>query len=322
MPTVILNVYCVGGSWSAIATVDGAVSVIGFEPPDEEGNLIGQPNAQTGVTDVTFEYPCPDAVVPDTYGTVRSRCGCNFAIFGIGKTAVCTGAKGAGGCDDLARFRVTLDCCSPIAGWEGPGYYCARAAGTEDNADAVLLHESDKCNPNIEIVSGPYPTLADAEAACGPPPAPQANCSITGDKLSLATAATGTLDLENPDSNPLVATEVHRYVLEAEPGTQYKITWAMSHVNAANVAVFALNAAGVVIEQVYSSAFGGGELDFSGTDLSGACGNFAMSVDEDDEPVNKLTPEGTAYICVALQGIAAFSTPVQYRMFVEEGTCS
>lgn len=51
-----------------------------------------------------------------------------------------------------------------IDGWAGPGFYCI-VVGTY--CVAVELLAEDECDASIVICSGPYATLAAAQAACG-----------------------------------------------------------------------------------------------------------------------------------------------------------
>jgi hypothetical protein len=188
MATNSVGIACANGSWYAIVRIPDDLRVVAVPLTVVGTNLVGDIGTGANRIRVTAVNPCPP-VTPDLdYTTVRSSCGCNFAIFGIGKSAVCRGEKTTGGCADLARFQVTLECCNPIDGWDGAGFYCIRAAGTEDEADAGELLESDKCNENIEIVSGPYETLAEAEAECGGEVVPRFNCVLgAGRRISKST---------------------------------------------------------------------------------------------------------------------------------------
>lgn len=59
-------------------------------------------------------------------------------------------------------------CCDSIAGWDGPGWYCVREAGSEDACAAVELLEADRCDTDIEICDGPFADEEAALAECGP----------------------------------------------------------------------------------------------------------------------------------------------------------
>jgi hypothetical protein len=80
---------------------------------------------------------------------------------------------GPGGDPDL-RVRVRL--CSAPEGYEGPGWYCVRDAGTEDPCEPVELLDEDKCDDTLVICSGPYETEAEAQAECPVAPVETACC--------------------------------------------------------------------------------------------------------------------------------------------------
>lgn len=64
-----------------------------------------------------------------------------------------------------ATFEVCLSCaCCSIAGWDGPGWYCADIG---DGCEPLLLTEDDRCDGDITICSGPYPSEEAATVACG-----------------------------------------------------------------------------------------------------------------------------------------------------------
>jgi hypothetical protein len=64
-------------------------------------------------------------------------------------------------------FDVCLTChCCTIPGFDGEGAYCIENTGPDD-CMAVWLTESDGCDTDIIICSGPYPSLAEANTVCG-----------------------------------------------------------------------------------------------------------------------------------------------------------
>lgn len=98
-----------------------------------------------------------------TYTCVRTGCGNNFADFNIGNPAVCTGDTACGGpASNVATIHVAWAHCE----YDGPGWYCVRACGTEDDCAPVELADEDAGDPDIEICNGPYETEEEAETAC------------------------------------------------------------------------------------------------------------------------------------------------------------
>ena len=67
--------------------------------------------------------------------------------------------------------------CDPIAGWDGPGWYCIWNGTACEPAE---LMEADACDTAISICGGPYVDEAAAEAACGT----AASCSGTCEWVS------------------------------------------------------------------------------------------------------------------------------------------
>lgn len=136
------------------------------------------------------------------YTTTRDCCGPNYAIFSIGTPLVCTGTTdpNAGPVGNVARIKVEWTCCS-ADGYAGPGYYCVRDAGTDDACAPVeVLSAADVCAGVIEICSGPYSTLAGAEAACGEPEPVDAPC--LGADWTGATYTLEVLHVGNPCPHP------------------------------------------------------------------------------------------------------------------------
>jgi hypothetical protein len=92
--------------------------------------------------------------------------GCNYVDFDIGDPRLCTGTRACGGpCANTTRLRVQYSPC-PYA---GPGFYCVRTCGTADAGSAVELNDDDAKDGEIEILSGPYNTYAEAVVGCAPP---------------------------------------------------------------------------------------------------------------------------------------------------------
>ena len=101
-----------------------------------------------------------------SYKGVLECCGCSWAIFAFGDPDLCSGTRDpAGPCANLLRIKVEYHCC-PIDGYDGPGWYCVRAAGGSDLCFTTELLDGDECDPTIEICSGPYADEAAAAAVC------------------------------------------------------------------------------------------------------------------------------------------------------------
>lgn len=97
-------------------------------------------------------------------------CGCAFAKFAFNLQDLCPSEAWTGSpCSNVVEVRVDWSCC-PIAGWAGAGYYCVIDAGGDcGSAAPVELTDADRCDTTIEICSGPYATLEEAQAVCTQP---------------------------------------------------------------------------------------------------------------------------------------------------------
>lgn len=123
-------------------------------------------------------------------------------------------------CDRLLSIRVCQGCCS-MDGWDGPGWYCIRAAGTDDDCEPLELLEEDRCRTDIEICSGPYVDEAAANAVCGTTPAPAfgINCSESG----AATVTAGVTYSAGPFTTPIVSPNLHYYKIPTTNGATVTI---------------------------------------------------------------------------------------------------
>lgn len=85
------------------------------------------------------------------------------------------------------------DCCVAIT----PGWYCADIG---DGCEPLYLTEMDGYDPAITICSGPYPSLAATQAACGVPPEPitypcSGSPTVTSGVFSAQTGEAACLDV-------------------------------------------------------------------------------------------------------------------------------
>jgi hypothetical protein len=140
---------------------------------------------------------------------VRDCCGPNYAIFSIGNVAVCSGTTDteAGPAGNVARVKVEWTCCL-ADGYDGPGYYCVRDAGSEDECAAVeVLSAEDVCASEVEICAGPFETLEEAQTVCGAalPGEPGATCETALGGLVVGTVYSGIIE------NPVLDPPVHQW---------------------------------------------------------------------------------------------------------------
>lgn len=109
---------------------------------------------------------------------IRDSCGCGWATFRVFGEVPCDGQwSQRGPCRNGVSIRVEWTCC-PIPGWAGDGWYCARDAGTDGPCVPVELNgEAGRCDESIEICSGPYRSLTDADVFCNGAPGPGNSCA-------------------------------------------------------------------------------------------------------------------------------------------------
>jgi hypothetical protein len=101
-------------------------------------------------------------------------------IVGIKVVTVEGGARTCATNPECAR-----ECGPPIDGWDGPGWYCVREAGTESDPEATELIEGDQFDDTIEIVSGPYADEAAALEVCPAAPVPEPVETVCCDNATL-----------------------------------------------------------------------------------------------------------------------------------------
>lgn len=181
-PSAFVRLYCVGGQWYAFVRLPDVTEVTVGPLTDTDGTLSGT----SGDVTVTIASPCPGAS-PSPIGPftgTRGCGGCNYSNFSFGDPTLCTDDPAEGGpCKNLLHATVSWTCC-PIDGWQGAGWYCITATEIEDDSPSPAeLLESDKCDSSITIVSGPYGTEAEAQAACpgAIPPVYNVTCGIYSD---------------------------------------------------------------------------------------------------------------------------------------------
>jgi hypothetical protein len=164
-------------------------------------------------------------------GTAGVYLGCSGgkATFAFGN-ALCAGSgsgSGSGGgssCTGGLVLAVECSCC-PIAGWDGPGWYCCRDAGTADPCTPLHLADGDKCDATIEICSGPYASEAAAGFVCGPANPPGANCPDVAGLVSVGDSITGSLHNTNLGGvikyyhMPITGGATYYFKKSASPGT-------------------------------------------------------------------------------------------------------
>jgi hypothetical protein len=122
-----------------------------------------------GTGQVTFSTttPVPTATIDAVAGTYLGCDGTGGILFGFGGAVLCGGTDGD--CDNFFVARFACSCC-PIAGWDGEGWYCVRAAGSSAACEAQELLAADKCDATIEICSGHYASQSAALVVCGSTP--------------------------------------------------------------------------------------------------------------------------------------------------------
>lgn len=118
--------------------------------------------------------PLLQVVLPGGAGTANGvRLGCEngkllyaFPNWLCGGGGSSLGARGS--CAGGLVLGVACSCCSILHGYDGKGWYCVRPTVGGGAGSPAHLDDSDKCDPTIVIVSGPYVDEAAAAAACGP----------------------------------------------------------------------------------------------------------------------------------------------------------
>ncbi|MDY3555299.1 hypothetical protein R5W24_004440 [Gemmata sp. JC717] len=109
--------------------------------------------------------PCATLTAPGgsggTFKGTLESCSGSSATFAFGG-GLCTGAKCGGPRRNLVRVQVRWVQCDFEEGW-----YCVKDCDTGETA-AVELLDGAQYDDSIEIVSGPYATQEEADAACGP----------------------------------------------------------------------------------------------------------------------------------------------------------
>lgn len=130
-----------------------------------------------------------------------------------------TGAPESEPCNACA-FTVCVKCgCCPIAGWDGPGWYCVNdlTSGTgtgtsDDECEVQYLMEEDICDDDIRICSGPYETEEEATAVCGGPIPAATNCNDI-------TASLGTLPVPYSETYNIANGVTHWFWVPRAAGT-------------------------------------------------------------------------------------------------------
>lgn len=190
-----------------------------------------------------------------------------------------------------------LDCC-PITGWQGPGWYCVRAAGSSAECYALELLDADKCDTSIEICSGAYSDEPTALGHCEKLLVGGASCSA-----SVAVA----LDQWYQSSiAPFGATQ--SYCLPVTAETTYRLlAWQNS----------GGSPLGNITIKSYDGACAGSLLQ---TDTLSE-GAWNAGTGEGSPACLEFTPPvGTTHVCItASNGNASFTKTYGFR--VEEGTC-
>ncbi|AMV25530.1 hypothetical protein VT84_14120 [Gemmata sp. SH-PL17] len=170
-----------GGACGSIVKV-GTDDCIKATGPTDSVYLEYAAGQWTSTTELT--YPGGSGVVVFWIADGRLRCtldgnelvNCGDCFVG----GPLTGHGTSTGACDGETFTVCLACaCCSIDGWDGPGWYCVRAAGTDDACVPVELLDEDRCDTSIEICSGPYVDEAAAQAICGVELVPS-QCSPNG----------------------------------------------------------------------------------------------------------------------------------------------
>lgn len=173
------------GGGTGPGTVTGGCGLAGLKPTDcikfsnsFDGSTHYGTNTGSGVwtSDTALSYPGGSGVAVLT----KITGGWTLTVNGIAMDSCGTGcwmggpatghasASGGIGCDG-ETFEVCAECaCCELEGWDGEGWYCVRAAGTDENCEPQPLFEGDQYDCEIELCSGPYATEAEANEACGP----------------------------------------------------------------------------------------------------------------------------------------------------------
>lgn len=225
------------------------------------------------------------------YPTVRSCCGKNYADFAIGDPAVCTGTEGCGGPDgNVTTIRVAWVPCN----WSGDAWYCARDCGTDDDPAPVELTLTDIMTGDLEIVSGPYNTEAEAILACGGSPlAPGENCQDVAAQLAL-----GQLFGYDEPAGP---TEGFYWFGGIIAGHTYRLTYSLTCGSGARI-IFSGDAyptgdcTGIIHQDAFDRT-----VDCSDTTLTG-CIDF--------------TADSTGCLCIGMSVLQG-----GFRAVLEEGAC-
>lgn len=231
-------------------------------------------------------------------------------ITGHGNDATGTSEEEQESCNATA-FTVCVSCtCCPIEGWAGEGWYCVTDSSTGTGTgtstaltecEVMYLLDEDKCDDEIIICAGPYPTQADADAACGPAPVP----SI----ISCANAGQTPMPLGVWIEEEIPPSTVAYYCWPVSAGN-YRLKYYRTMTGGSGVG-------GASVLGNVSACDGSTALpshNITETDLN-ACNNSATPC-----CLNLVVPSGTTHICFSVQNANTLFSAVIGAM-LEAGTC-